>query len=111
MVNGNPDLNIPLAPNDVVNVPMDTPITIYVLGEVMKPGKAQFRRSQTPTLLQALADAGGLTDRASKRVIIKRWIAGKESTIRVDYSDILRDKRPDVVLQENDTIFVRESLF
>src|SRR5438045_1567002 len=38
MVNGNPDLNIPLSPNDVVNVQMDTPITIYVFGEVMRPG-------------------------------------------------------------------------
>ncbi|HYR29199.1 MAG TPA: polysaccharide biosynthesis/export family protein, partial [Thermoanaerobaculia bacterium] len=81
MVTGNPDLNIPLAPNDLVNVPLDTPVTIYVMGEVQKPGKALFRRSQTPTLLQALADAGGPTDRASKNVVIKRMINGKESTI------------------------------
>ncbi|HEX6641949.1 MAG TPA: polysaccharide biosynthesis/export family protein, partial [Thermoanaerobaculia bacterium] len=32
MINGNPDVNIPLAPNDLVNVPADTPITIYLLG-------------------------------------------------------------------------------
>ena len=29
MVNGNPDLNLPLAPNDVVNVPLDTPLIPY----------------------------------------------------------------------------------
>src|SRR5205085_10838873 len=52
MVNGNPDLNLPLVPNDVINIPMDTPISIYLLGEVTRPGKVQFRRSQSPTLLQ-----------------------------------------------------------
>jgi polysaccharide export outer membrane protein len=111
LVNGNPDLNIPLAPNDVVNVPMDTPITIYVLGEVMKPGKAQFRRSQTPTLLQALADVGGPTDRASRKVIVKRRVNGKDTTMRVNYLDIVRGRKADIVLQDNDTIYISESLF
>ncbi len=111
LVNGNPDLNIPLAPNDVVNVPMDTPITIYVLGEVMKPGKAQFRRSQTPTLLQALADVGGLTDRASRTVIVKRRIGGKDTTTKVKYLDIVRGRREDIVLQDNDTLYISESIF
>src|SRR6185369_2320512 len=89
MVNGNPDLNLPLAPNDVINVPVDTPLTIYVLGEVMHPGTVQFRRSQTPTLLQALAGAGGPTDRASNKVVIKRMLNGKEQTIAVNYKSIL----------------------
>lgn len=111
LVKGNPEMNIPLLPNDVVNVPVDTPITIYVLGEVMKPGKAQFRRSQTPTLLQALADVGGPTDRASKKVIIKRQVGGKETTIRINYNDILRGRRTDETLRDNDTIYLIESLF
>lgn len=111
MVQGNPDLNIPLAPNDLVNVPLDTPITIYLMGEVMRPGKAQFRRSQTPTLLQALADAGGPTDRASRTVIIKRHVDGKEQSIVVNFRDIIRGNRPDEVLHDNDTIVVREALF
>lgn len=111
MVNGNPDLNLPLAPNDVINVPVDTPLTIYVLGEVMHPGTVQFRRSQTPTLLQALAGAGGPTDRASKRVVIKRMSNGKEQTIPVDYRRILSGGRNDEVLMDNDTVYVSESFF
>lgn len=111
MVSGNPDLNIPLAPNDLINVPVDTPITIYVLGEVMRPGKALFRRSQTPTLLQALADAGGPTDRAARVAIIKRAGSGKTEQLRVNYRDIIRGKKPDVVLQDNDTVVLEESLF
>ncbi|MBV8516525.1 MAG: SLBB domain-containing protein [Acidobacteria bacterium] len=111
MVNGNADLNIPLAPNDLVNVPLDTPVTVYVTGEVMRPGKAQFRRSQTPTLLQAIADAGGLTDRASRKIIIKRMVNGKETTLRADYKNIVRGRVRDVVLLDNDTVVVDEALF
>ncbi|HEX8168940.1 MAG TPA: polysaccharide biosynthesis/export family protein [Thermoanaerobaculia bacterium] len=111
MVNGNPDLNIPLAPNDLVNVPLDTPVTVYVLGEVMHPGKAQFRRSQTPTLLQAIADAGGFTDRASKNVLIKRMVNGREVTVKVNYKDIVNGRAKDEILQDSDTVVVKEALF
>lgn len=111
MAAGNPDVNIPLAPNDLVNVPVDAPITIYILGEVMRPGRAQFRSSQTPTLLQALADVGGLTDRAHKTVTIKRVVNGREQHIRVDYKAIINGRRPDEILRDNDTIVVREALF
>jgi polysaccharide biosynthesis/export protein len=111
MVRGNPDLNIPLSPNDLVNVPLDAPITIYVMGEVMRPGKAQFRRSQTPTLLQAIADAGGPTDRASKKVIVKRTVRGKQETIKLNYRDIIRGRSKDLILQDNDTVVVEEALF
>ena len=111
MVNGNPDLNLPLRPNDVVNIPVESSINIYLLGEVMRPGKVQFRRSQSPTLLQAIADAGGPTDRAAAKCVIKRRTNGKEESIIVDYRRILNGKAPDVPLQDDDTIFVRESVF
>lgn len=111
MVNGNPDINLPLRPNDVVNIPVDSMINIYLLGEVMRPGKVQFRRSQSPTLLQALADAGGPTDRAAKTCVIKRKVNGREQSINVDYRKILNGKSPDVALQDDDTIYVRESTF
>jgi len=111
MVSGNPDLNIPLAPNDLVNIPLDTAITIYVLGEVNKPGKALFRRSQTPTLLQAIADAGGQTDRAHRQVIVKRMVNGKEQTIKVDYKRIIDGRAKDLILQDNDVVVVREAFF
>jgi polysaccharide export outer membrane protein len=111
MVNGNPDLNLPLRANDVINVPIDSSISIYVLGEVMRPGNVQFRRSQTPTLLQALAAAGGPTDRASKRVILKRVVAGAEKTFRYDFKKIIDGRQNDVVLLDGDTIVFAESFF
>jgi polysaccharide export outer membrane protein len=111
MVQGKPELNIPLSPNDLVNVPLDTPIAIYVMGEVMRPGKVDFRSSQTPTLLQAIAAAGGPTDRASKRVVVKRVVSGREVTVKVNYRDILSGKRNDEILRDNDTVYVEEALF
>jgi polysaccharide export outer membrane protein len=111
MVNGNPDLNLPLRANDVINVPIDSSINIYVLGEVMHPGSVQFRRSQTPTLLQALAAAGGPTDRASKKVILKRVVAGAEKTFRYDFRKIIDGRQDDVVLQDGDRIVFAESFF
>jgi polysaccharide export outer membrane protein len=111
MVNGNPDLNLPLRANDVINVPIDSSINIYVLGEVMRPGSVQFRRSQTPTLLQALAAAGGPTDRASKKVILKRVVAGAEKTFRYDFKKIIDGRQDDIVLQDGDRIVFAESFF
>ena len=111
MVEGRPELNIPLAPNDLVNVPLDTPIAIYVMGEVMKPGKLEFRSSQTPTLLQAIAAAGGQTDRASRNVVIKRMVNGREQTIKINYRKILDGSRKDEILRDNDTVYIKEALF
>jgi polysaccharide biosynthesis/export protein len=111
MVNGNPDLNLPLRASDVINVPIDAAINIYVLGEVMHPGSVQFRRSQTPTLLQLLAAAGGPTDRASKKVILKRVVGGVEKTFRYDFKKIIDGRQNDVVLLDGDRIVFSESFF
>ena len=111
MVNGNPDLNIPLSPNDVVNVQMDTPVTIYVFGEVMHPGTVTFRRSQTPTLLQAIAGAGGPTDRASSTARINRMVSGKSVSLTRNFRAIAEGKKQDETLVDGDTIWIKESLF
>ncbi len=111
MINGDPDANIPLAPNDLVNVPADNPVTIYLLGEFAKPGPALFRSSQTPTLLQAMSAAGGYTDRAGKNVVITRMVNGKQERLVINYRSILSGRRPDVVLQDNDTLFIEPALF
>ncbi|HYC62615.1 MAG TPA: polysaccharide biosynthesis/export family protein [Thermoanaerobaculia bacterium] len=111
LINGNPDVNIPLAPNDLVNVPADTPITIYMLGEFAKPGATLFRSSQTPTLLQAISAAGGYTDRAGKKIVITRLVDGKSERMEINYRDILSGRKPDMVLRDNDTVFLDAALF
>ena len=70
---GDSRLNIPLEPNDIVNIPAEKTVLIYVFGQVRKPGALEVKKSNIPTLLQAIAQAGGFSERASKaRVLIKR---------------------------------------
>ena len=112
MLNGNSDFNLPLRPNDVINVPFEAMISIYVLGEAMKPGVVQFRASQHPTLLQALSMAGGPTDRASNTLLLKRMGSdGKMTTKEHNFRRIVRGRDNDVTLMDGDTIYINESFF
>ena len=111
-VRGDPKLNIVLEPGDVINVPVDKLVTIYVFGQVKNPGALQVKRSSLPTLTQAIAQAGGFTDRANrKRVQIRRKDAsGKELEINVNVRNVLKGKVKDVPLLINDTVYVPESV-
>lgn len=110
MVNGNPDLNLPLSPNDVINVPVEVPLTVYVWGEVTHPGKIELRRTQNPSLLQAIAAAGGPTDRAGKTAKITRT-GDKSKTMSANWKRIAEGEGKDVPLQDGDTIYIKESIF
>lgn len=111
MVTGNPDLNLPLAPNDVINVPVEVPLTVYVMGEVTHPGKIELRRTQNPSLLQAIAAAGGPTDRAGRTARISRNEGGKSKTLSANWKRIAEGDGKDVPLQDGDTIYIKESVF
>jgi len=113
LLNGNQKLNIPLQPNDVINVPVDRLITIYVFGQVREPGALQVKMSKKITLLQAIAQAGGLSENASKRgVIVKRKDkGGKEINMQVNLNDIIKGKKKDISLKEGDVVIVKESIF
>ncbi len=113
LLNGNQRLNIPLQPNDVINVPVDKLITIYVFGQVRNPGALQVKISKKITLLQAIAQAGGLSENASKRgVVVKRKDkSGKEINLKVNLNDIINGRKKDIPLQEGDVIIVKESIF
>jgi len=110
---GDAKLNVPMEAGDIVNIPVDKLVVVYVFGQVKNPGALQVKKSNIPTLLQAIAQAGGFTDRASKGgVVIKRKDeAGKEKEIKVNVRSILKNKIKDVQLLENDTVYVPESLF
>jgi polysaccharide export outer membrane protein len=111
---GDAKLNIPLEPNDIVTIPVEKIVVIYVFGQVKNPGALQVKKSSIPTLLQAIAQAGGFSDRASKgNIKIRRKdAAGKDIEITVNAKDILKGKiKNDVPLLENDTVYVPESLF
>ena len=110
---GDAKLNVPLEAGDIVNIPVDKLVAVYVFGQVKNPGALQVKKSAIPTLLQAIAQAGGFTDRAARGgVVIKRKDeTGKEKEIKVNARSILNNKQPDVQLLENDTVYVPESIF
>ncbi len=113
LVNGNQALNVPLEPNDVVNVPVDKEIRVFVMGRVTKPGAVRAKLSEGITLLQAIADAGGLAEGAKEKAVLitRKDTAGKEQKIRVNLKDIIKGKKKDIVLQEGDVVFVPESFW
>ncbi len=107
------ELNIPLQPNDIINIPIDKIVLVYVFGQVRNPGALEVRRSNIPTLLQAIAQAGGFSDRASKSgVVIKRKDEkGIERQMKVNVRSIIKGKKKDIQLKENDVVYVPETAF
>lgn len=85
---------------DVVYV--DRSPTIYIYGEVQRPGVLRLERDMT--VLQALASGGGLTQRGTERGmrLHRRGPDGKMAITQPSMDDPLRD---------GDVIYVRESLF
>lgn len=111
MLDPDPRANIPVFSNDLINVPQETPITVYCLGEVTRPSGMEFRSSDRITLLTAVARAGGLTERASRKILIKRrTTSGDETEIVANYRKIIAGRQPDIELLEGDVIYVKRSL-
>jgi len=113
ILKGDSSLNIPLEPGDIVNIPIDMIVHVYVFGQVGNPGALEVKKSNIPSLVQAIAQAGGFSERAAKRrVVIKRKSEeGKEEEIKVNVKAIIKGKVEDIPLKENDIVFVPETLF
>ncbi|MCA9686364.1 MAG: SLBB domain-containing protein, partial [Myxococcales bacterium] len=83
-------------------------LEVSVLGEVEKPGSFPF--AEKLTLVQAISDAGGLTDVAHKRRIrLTRKTPAGPQTYEVSVKAITDGREPDILLQPGDIIFVPES--
>jgi len=109
----NPLTNIALKPGDIVMIPYERKMRVYVNGAVRSPGVQEFPSKYEITLLQAVTAAGGVTERAreSRIRIIRRFPDGGKQLFKANLRDIQRGKDPDVVLQENDIVVVDESFF
>lgn len=111
MMNGKAELNIPLRPGDIVNIPVERTSDVYVFGQVNNPGYIKVKSSSEMTILKVIAQAGGFTDRARRgNVLITRKEKGKELKIKVNVKKILRGKQSDFVILPNDIVFVPESV-
>jgi polysaccharide export outer membrane protein len=91
--------NLLLQGGDTIFVPRAE--TVFVTGQVRAAGEFPFRKGMT--VRQALALAGGLTDRgSSRRIEIVRKIDGRERTVDASLPDLL---------QPGDTLIVKERFF
>lgn len=100
MQSGRSELDVAVANGDILYV--DRAPVIYLYGEVQRPGAIRLERGMT--VMQALAQAGGLTQRGTERGmrVHRRNAKGQ--------LDVLQLKLNDPVERE-DVIYVRESVF
>jgi polysaccharide export outer membrane protein len=98
--NGAAARNAVLKDGDTIFVPRAQ--SVYVFGQVKNPG-AYGLQQQNTTVLQALALAGGVTDRGStNRIKIIRIVNGDKKELKVKITDIV---------QPGDTVVVAERFF
>ncbi len=108
-INGKYDLNVTLQPKDVIFVPVDQTLTVFVYGEVRNPGALQYKASKKITLLQAIAQAGGPTEWAAKSKVTitrKNPQTGKEIKIPVNLKNIINNKLSDIILEDGDVVII-----
>lgn len=86
-------------------------LEVSVLGQVQKPGT--FPYVEKLTLVQAVSDAGGLTEIAHKRRVklTRRTKSGGQQTYEVSIKAITEGREADIPLQPGDIVFVPESPF
>jgi polysaccharide export outer membrane protein len=79
---------------------------VYVIGEVSNPG-AQVMQGPM-TVLQALAQAGGLKEFANKSDIrvLRKSSAGRQTTLSFNYKDAIKGDADPMPLQPGDTVVV-----
>lgn len=115
LLKGDIIFNIVLQPKDIIHVPIERLVKVYVFGRVNKPGALEVRKSKLPTLVQAIAEAGGFAERAAKGSvkIIRKGKNGKIITMKVNVNNLIdgSGKNNYVQLKEGDTVYVNPSVF
>lgn len=104
---GDPRHNVRVHPGDHLYVPSARGRTITVLGQVSSAGVFAFREGIR--LTEALARAGGLTDRGDRTdVHVIRGSLAAPQAYRASLRAIVNGNRTDVVLAAGDVIYVTE---
>lgn len=99
-----PFLNIPQVTVEVVQI---NSRKAYLIGEVQKTGT--FPLNSSTTVLQIIAEAGGLRDFAKRKdIYILRNQQGRQVRYRFNYDEVIRGKNPqqNIILQPGDMVVV-----
>jgi len=99
--------------NPRVDIQLETQLpTIFVVGEVVKPGSYPYQSGLDP--IKAVALAGGFTDFASfNALVIRRGPTGKDVQIQTDLKKLMKATadREEYLLQPGDMVVVKRSWF
>ncbi|HXT00440.1 MAG TPA: polysaccharide biosynthesis/export family protein [Elusimicrobiota bacterium] len=87
--------------------------TIFVMGEVQKPGSYPIPTESRMTVLEAISTAGGFTPVAAQdRARVLRYVNGASVTYNINTKEITQgQKDKDMVLEPNDIVYVPQSFF
>lgn len=102
-----PEKNIPVKPQDVVTVPKGQ--MVYVMGAVKKSGGFVLGEKEKTTVLEALSMAEGCDNfakRSGAKILRKTDNPDKRLEIALDLSKILDGKQRDVLMEQDDILFV-----
>jgi polysaccharide export outer membrane protein len=94
-------------PNVTVVVAASNSKKVYVIGAVAKEGPLPY--TYRMTVLQALSEAGGLTDYAKrKKIYIIRTESGRDYRLDFNYDEAIKGERMDrnILLQPGDTLVI-----
>ncbi len=107
LLNGDPAYNLRMKKGDIVFLPDSSETSVYVLGQVAKPGA--YRLTQRMTVLDALAQAGGSTE-DSKPNEIGLYRAGVNKTEILSFDTLISASRAsNYALEDGDVIFLPRS--
>ena len=105
-----PQGNIAIKPHDVITIPRAR--MVYVLGNVTKPGGYVMTDSDTMSLTQAIALAGGWDKTASlgKARVLRANGGAEREQIPANVKAIMENKAPDVQLEPDDILYIPNSV-
>lgn len=107
LLNGDPAYNLRMKKGDIVFIPDSSDTAVYVLGYVLRPGS--YRLTPRMTVLDALAQAGGVTEDAQPRQI-GLYRAGANKVEIIDFRDLIDPARAvNHALEDGDALFVPRS--
>lgn len=87
--------------------------SVYVQGEVNRPGRQEIPPNETFTLTKAITQAGEFGRFANKKEIVltRKGKDGALETRTINYLEIEKGRAPDIELKHDDQIRVKEKLF
>jgi polysaccharide export outer membrane protein len=104
LLNGDVNYNIRMKKGDIVYIPDSSDTSVYVMGAVGRPGS--YRMTPRMTVLDAIAQAGGLTENA-KNDRIGLYRAGTKQAEYVSWSDLITaDRSKNYAMEDGDVLFI-----